>query len=150
MLQVKNSKANTISDASVNNCLVFTSVTDSECLNTVSPLFTTCTGDYCVSSDTSANFGANSLLNQPIASWLDANDDINETGQAALTGAGWNGSNIAEWAWSEGGTPPPPTTAINTLYYNSVLITDVKYYNGSALIPVELVIDGTTVWREGE
>ena len=57
-------------------------------------------------SDATAT-GDNSLTNQPVDTYFNPDGTINPTGQTALTGVGWNGSNIAQWAWADtSGTSP--------------------------------------------
>jgi hypothetical protein len=103
MLQVKNSLVNTQNGGTANNVLAKTSMTNVACTNVVSLTFTTCTGDYNVSSDATA-VGGNSLINQPISTWYTnagAGDyTINTTGQNELKTKGWNGSDIVSWDYA--------------------------------------------------
>jgi len=92
----------------------FNNVDGANCTDCVALTFTDCTGDYCVSSDESANFGSNSLLNQPINSWLTVDNEINEIGQAVLTGASSTGGNIIEFNWEA----PPVSSLLNGVIRN--------------------------------
>ncbi len=64
--------------------------------------------EYCMGDDTTLT-GTNSLNNQPVATYFDANGQINQTGQTALKGKGWNGSDIASWAYALADSVDPPT-----------------------------------------
>ena len=44
-------------------------------------------------------------------------------------------------------TADVPSGTINKMKYGSNSILDVKYYNGTALVDVELQLNGTTVWK---
>ena len=126
MLQVKNSLVNTQNGGIANNVIAKTSMTSVDCTNVVSPTFTTCTGDYNASSDTTA-VGANSLISQPISSWFTnaASGDysINTTGQTALAAQGWNGSDIVGWAYvTQTGAGTLTGFAISSVSFNGHII----------------------------
>lgn len=97
MLQLKDTKASTINNAIVNNCLVTTSVSNSECINTVSPTFVTCTGSFNFSQDTTA--ATLSIGTGSVVPTFNPDGTIDATWYAAnLEGQGWNGTNPVEWA----------------------------------------------------
>jgi hypothetical protein len=37
--------------------------------------------------------------------------------------------------------------SVNTLEYNSVNVEDIKYFDGTNLVDVELQVNGITVWK---
>lgn len=46
-------------------------------------------------------------------------DETNTSAMTALTGTGWNSSNIVEWAWATPeGEPPPPAYISPAIFYN--------------------------------
>ena len=85
MITLNRTKLDSVSNVVLNDCLVLSSVTDSICTNTVSPVFTNCTESF------------TAILNQ---AWLTANNEINEVGQAALVGLASGGANLIDWAYS--------------------------------------------------
>lgn len=137
MLQLKNTKANTVDNAKVNNCLIDVSVSNSDCINTVSPTFATCTGGNNFSQDTTAGtLGIGTSSVTPTfngdgtieATWYDAN----------LVGVGWNGSDVCSWARAEAGGAgtvtlngtvilPSLTFAANLGFDSSSITADIGY-----------------------
>lgn len=62
------------------------------------------------------------------------------------TDQGWNGSDIASWAYAPIDVGPP-VGSVNLLQYGNQTVIDVKYYDGSTLQDVELQMNGTIVWK---
>ena len=85
MITLNRTELDSVSNSVLNDCLALSNVTDSDCTNTVSPLFTNCTENF------------TSILNQ---SWLTVDNEINEVGQAALYGLASGGANLIDWAYS--------------------------------------------------
>lgn len=82
--------------------------------------FNSCSGSNCVSDDDKASsvVGNNSLSNQPVDTWLNADGTINDTGQAVLKGAGWNGSDIASVFYATGGVNPTSVESIKDFSFS--------------------------------
>lgn len=67
-----------------------------------------------------------------MATWFDANYQLTQDAQTELTGAGWNGTNIAEWAWA--------TTSIITALLSGTVVdsTEVDVVNGGKTLLITL------------
>jgi hypothetical protein len=85
MITLNNTKLDTASNATLNNCLVLSSVSDSICTDTVSPIFVNCTENSTLTLD---------------PAWLTADNKINTIGQAALKGLASDGGELIEWAYA--------------------------------------------------
>ena len=90
MITLNRTRIDSISNAVLNDCLVLSNVSGSDCINTVSAVFTNCTESF------------TSILNQ---AWLTTANEINEVGQLALAGKASGGGNLIEWAYALQATP---------------------------------------------
>ena len=86
MITLNRTRLRTARNATLNDCLVLSGVSDSICTNTVSPVFTNCTENFTTTLD---------------KEWLTTSNEINELGQIALNGAGVGGVNLIEWSYSQ-------------------------------------------------
>lgn len=126
MLQIKNSKVNTATNATLLDVIALTSVTGCDCTNTISPTFITSTDQYCVSGDATAT-GTGSQIN--LTPTYDANNDIAQSwADTYLVGKGWNGGNIVAFAYYDdagGGLTisPPLITSTATVFGAEVTLT---------------------------
>jgi hypothetical protein len=84
MITLNNTKLDTVSNATLNNCLVLSSVSDSTCTDTVSLVFNNCVESF------------TELLNQ---AWLTVDSEINSIGQTALSGLASDGGDLISWAY---------------------------------------------------
>ena len=101
MITLNRTKLDSISNATLNDCLVLSNVTDSGCINTVSPIFTNCTESF------------TAILNQ---SWLTTANEISEVGQIALAGQASGGGNLIEWAYASNGAIWTDKVPVNTAW----------------------------------
>lgn len=140
MLQLKDTKASTIDNAIVNNCLVTTSVSNSECINTVSPTFVTCTGSFNFSQDTTA--ATSSIGTGNVVPTFNPDGTIDATWYAAnLAGNGWNSTDPVAWAV---GISLELTITIGTLD-SSIVIYQPTVAKDTPLTISPITVESTTV-----
>ena len=101
MITLNRTRVDMVGEAVLNDCLALTSITNSDCTNTVSPTFTNCTESF------------TAILNQ---SWLTTGNEINEIGQAALARQASGGGNLIEWAYASSGAIWADKVPVNTAW----------------------------------
>lgn len=148
MLQVKNSIVNTVTNADTLDVITKTSVTNCNSYNTLSPTFITSTGSNNISEDATASNLSIGIQDANLSTYYVSGtdyriDETNAAAMAALQGQGWNGSDIAAWAY----TTEIPSEGINLWKYGSSDIVDIKYFNGTEMVDVTIQLNGTVVWQ---
>lgn len=123
MLTVLECQIGEATDVIIDDCWVSGSAEYSDCNDTVSNAFVNCVGDYNVSSDDSANFGLNSIINQPISTWIGSADRILDNGQLVLSGSSSEGLNINEWLYIRDNITPETIQLRWEKLIESVLLT---------------------------
>jgi len=85
--------------------------------------------DYCATTKGTLA-GTGNIVNAQ-ASWFDANTQITTGGQTALAGKGWNGSDIASWAYDIDTSDPttPISKSINVIWTKDAQTTISKTIN---------------------
>lgn len=147
MLQVNRSKVNTASNATLNDVIALTSVTSCTCVNTISPTFITSTDSYSVSGDATAT-GTGSQIN--LTPTYDVNNDIAQSwANTYLVGKGWNGSDIAAFAYYDDGagglTIAPGFINSTTQVFTPTVQTSTQVVEPAFIVSTESVPSPTVV-----
>lgn len=128
MLTLIDIRAENITNASAVNCIVLQSATRCDCVNTLSNTFVTCTGTGNISVDDSAtllDIGQSNI--DFISAFVDPlsnNYSIDASfAQTYLVSAGFEGSNIVQWAWEVEAPADITISAISSFGANVTLST---------------------------